>query len=156
MVGLFGVLNSDARLRYALFLKGFLQNTKLCTLVKKVWEADPLLCPQCHHEMRIVSLINDAQIIERILGATWEATWDRRNSILWPIYHLDAASQDRCATVPDRCSVVDIRVGSGQDRRGARSFPRASHGDGRERFDRLRQDHCQAQVARAQRYRAVE
>ena len=28
---------------------------------------DPLLCPQCHHEMRIVSLINDAQIIERIL-----------------------------------------------------------------------------------------
>ena len=26
-----------------------------------------MLCPQCHHEMRIVSLINDAQIIERIL-----------------------------------------------------------------------------------------
>ena len=29
-------------------------------LIKKVWEVDPLLCPQCHHEMRIVSLINDA------------------------------------------------------------------------------------------------
>ena len=36
-------------------------------LIKKVWEVDPLLCPQCQHEMRIVSLINDAQIIERIL-----------------------------------------------------------------------------------------
>ena len=36
-------------------------------LIKKVWEVDPLLCPQCHHEMRIVSLINDAQIIEHIL-----------------------------------------------------------------------------------------
>ena len=36
-------------------------------LIKKVWEVDPLLCPQCHHEMRPVSLINDAQIIERIL-----------------------------------------------------------------------------------------
>jgi len=36
-------------------------------LIKKVWEVDPLLCPQCHHEMRIVSLINDAQTIERIL-----------------------------------------------------------------------------------------
>ena len=36
-------------------------------LIKKVWEVDPLLCPKCHHEMRIVSLINDAQIIERIL-----------------------------------------------------------------------------------------
>ena len=36
-------------------------------LIKKVWEVDPLLCPQCQHEMRIVSLINDAQIIKRIL-----------------------------------------------------------------------------------------
>ncbi len=35
--------------------------------MKKVWEVDPLKCPQCHNEMRIVSLINDAQIIERIL-----------------------------------------------------------------------------------------
>ena len=34
-------------------------------LIKKVWEVDPLLCTQCHHEMRILSLINDAQIIER-------------------------------------------------------------------------------------------
>ncbi len=36
-------------------------------LIKKIWEVDSLLCPQCHHEMRIVSLINDAQIIESIL-----------------------------------------------------------------------------------------
>jgi len=36
-------------------------------LIKKVWKVDPLLCPQCRHEMRIVSLINDAQTIERIL-----------------------------------------------------------------------------------------
>ena len=39
-------------------------------LIKKVWEVDPLLCPmtsQFQHEMCIVSLINDAQIIERIL-----------------------------------------------------------------------------------------
>jgi hypothetical protein len=36
----------------------------------KVWEVDPLLCSQCHHEMRIVSLINDAQIIEHILPST--------------------------------------------------------------------------------------
>jgi hypothetical protein len=36
-------------------------------LIKKAWEVDPLLCPQCQYEMRIVSLINDAQIIERIL-----------------------------------------------------------------------------------------
>ncbi|MDA1088379.1 MAG: transposase [Verrucomicrobia bacterium] len=36
-------------------------------LIKKVWEADPLLCPKCQKEMRIVSLIDDKAVIERIL-----------------------------------------------------------------------------------------
>jgi hypothetical protein len=36
-------------------------------LIKKVWEADPLLCPRCSHEMRIVSLIDERAVIERIL-----------------------------------------------------------------------------------------
>lgn len=43
-------------------------------LIKKVWEADPLLCPKCHKEMRIVSLIDDREVIERILRhlGLWE------------------------------------------------------------------------------------
>jgi hypothetical protein len=36
-------------------------------LIKKVWEADPLLCPKCQKEMRIVSLIDDREVIEPIL-----------------------------------------------------------------------------------------
>ena len=36
-------------------------------LIQKVWEADTLLCPHCHKEMRIVALIDEAPIIERIL-----------------------------------------------------------------------------------------
>ncbi len=32
-------------------------------LIKKVWEADPLICPTCQREMRIVSLID-----ERVMG----------------------------------------------------------------------------------------
>ncbi|AKJ65213.1 transposase [Kiritimatiella glycovorans] len=36
-------------------------------LIKKVWEADPLLCPKCQKEMRIVALINERDVIERIL-----------------------------------------------------------------------------------------
>jgi hypothetical protein len=36
-------------------------------LIKKVWEADPLLCPKCQKEMRIVSLIDGPAVIERIL-----------------------------------------------------------------------------------------
>ena len=47
-------------------------------LIKKVWEVDPLLCPKCNHEMLIVSLINEAQIIERILRHLGQ--WERE---LW-------------------------------------------------------------------------
>ena len=43
-------------------------------LIKKVWEADPLLCPRCSREMRIVALIDDRAVIERILRhlGLWE------------------------------------------------------------------------------------
>ena len=36
-------------------------------LIKKVWEADPLLCPRCQKEMRIIALIDERDVIERIL-----------------------------------------------------------------------------------------
>jgi hypothetical protein len=36
-------------------------------LIKKVWEANPLRCPKCSREMRIVSLIDEEDVIERIL-----------------------------------------------------------------------------------------
>ena len=36
-------------------------------LIKKVWEADPLRCLKCSREMRIVSLIDQEDVIERIL-----------------------------------------------------------------------------------------
>jgi len=43
-------------------------------LIKKVWEADPLLCPICSREMRIVALLDDRDVIERILRhlGLWE------------------------------------------------------------------------------------
>jgi hypothetical protein len=36
-------------------------------LIKKIWEVDPLSCPRCDHEMKIISLIHEADVIERIL-----------------------------------------------------------------------------------------
>ncbi|MCX6960753.1 MAG: hypothetical protein NTW91_10865 [Verrucomicrobia bacterium] len=43
-------------------------------LIQKVWEADPLLCPTCHEPMRIVALIDEQDVIERILRhlGLWE------------------------------------------------------------------------------------
>ena len=36
-------------------------------LIKKVWEADPMICPTCQREMRIVSLIDERDVIEKML-----------------------------------------------------------------------------------------
>ena len=43
-------------------------------LIKKVWEADLLLCPHCSREMRIVALSDDWEVIEKILRhlGLWE------------------------------------------------------------------------------------
>ena len=35
--------------------------------IKKVWEVDPLECPRCGAEMKIVSFITEAAVIRRIL-----------------------------------------------------------------------------------------
>jgi hypothetical protein len=44
-------------------------------LIKKVYEADPLLCPRCGRPLKIVSLIDDCAVIERILRHL--KRWDR-------------------------------------------------------------------------------
>ena len=51
-------------------------------MIKKVWEADPLLCPKFQKEMRIVSLINERDVIERILRhlGLWPACRDARGA----------------------------------------------------------------------------
>lgn len=38
-----------------------------CELIKNIWEVDPLICPHCQGKMRIISLINDRDVIEGIL-----------------------------------------------------------------------------------------
>jgi len=43
-------------------------------LIKKVWEADPLICRTCQREMRIVSLIDEREVVEKMLKflGLWE------------------------------------------------------------------------------------
>jgi hypothetical protein len=36
-------------------------------MIKRVYEVDPLVCPRCHGEMRIVAFIIDHQVVDRIL-----------------------------------------------------------------------------------------
>jgi len=35
--------------------------------IKKIWEADPLLCPKCGGEIKIISFITDSKTIRKIL-----------------------------------------------------------------------------------------
>jgi hypothetical protein len=43
-------------------------------LIRKVYEVDPLLCPKCGAQMRVIALIEDHAVIERILS--WLGLWD--------------------------------------------------------------------------------
>lgn len=36
-------------------------------LIKKVWLEDPLLCPECKGEMRIISFVTDPPVVDNIL-----------------------------------------------------------------------------------------
>jgi len=36
-------------------------------LIKKVWEVDPLICSKCGSEMKVISVLNDLQVVRRIL-----------------------------------------------------------------------------------------
>ena len=36
-------------------------------LLRKVWEVDPLLCPKCGGAMKILAVINDPDVVRKIL-----------------------------------------------------------------------------------------
>ena len=36
-------------------------------MIKRVYEVDPLVCPRCHGEMRIVAFIIDPTVVDRII-----------------------------------------------------------------------------------------
>ena len=42
-------------------------------LIRKVYEVDPLLCPKCGMQMRVIALIEDPAVIEHILS--WLGLW---------------------------------------------------------------------------------
>ncbi|MDX9787473.1 MAG: hypothetical protein RBT11_11880 [Desulfobacterales bacterium] len=46
-------------------------------MILKVYEVDPLVCPKCQGAMKILSIVDQAEIIQKIL---WHLhLWDTRN-----------------------------------------------------------------------------
>jgi hypothetical protein len=46
-------------------------------LIQKIYEVDPLICPKCQGTMKIISIVDDFDIIEQILKHP--DLWDIRN-----------------------------------------------------------------------------
>jgi len=47
-------------------------------MIRKVYEVDPLCCPPCGGQMRIISFIEEPKIIDKIIAhleLTFEAEW---------------------------------------------------------------------------------
>ena len=36
-------------------------------LIKKIYEVDPLICPECSSPMRVISIIEEQEVIRKIL-----------------------------------------------------------------------------------------
>ncbi|MCD4721730.1 MAG: hypothetical protein K8S13_17990, partial [Desulfobacula sp.] len=56
-------------------------------LIQKIYEVDPLVCPKCQGQMKIISIIDDFGIIDKILKHL--NLWDIRNhdpSEIEPVY----------------------------------------------------------------------
>ena len=60
-------------------------------LIRKVYEADPLECPKCHGPMRIIALIDDPPVVQRILEhlGLWQPEATERSPPVplgaWPV-----------------------------------------------------------------------
>jgi len=39
----------------------------LSRLIQKIYEVDPLICPKCSSEMKVISVIEDEEVIKKIL-----------------------------------------------------------------------------------------
>jgi hypothetical protein len=50
-------------------------NRNWARMIQKIYEVDPLTCPQCKGLMRIISIIEDQEVINKILGHLdlWQA-----------------------------------------------------------------------------------
>ncbi len=61
----------------------FSQERMVYVPAKKIYEVDPPVCPKCQGQMKIISIIDDFELINTILGVTFRLKhldlWDIRN-----------------------------------------------------------------------------
>ena len=45
-------------------------------LIQKIYEVDPLICPKCQNQMKIISMVENEEVIKKILKHL--GLWDRK------------------------------------------------------------------------------
>jgi len=55
-------------------LTGLPKNRTWARLIQKIYEVDPLTCPKCQGQMRILALIEDEEVIEKNLRESESST----------------------------------------------------------------------------------
>jgi len=73
-------------------------------LIQKIYEVNPLLCPKCRGQMKIISFIEETAVIKQILQHL--GLWDIRNNGP-PAPRLNIVREPACQTVPDQAPSGD-------------------------------------------------
>jgi len=74
-------------------------------LIQKVYEVEPLICPKCQGPMKIISIIDDFEIIDKILKHL--DLWDIRNHDPPPQKVSDYVLELVCDETDSRIPVFD-------------------------------------------------
>ncbi|MDY6905465.1 MAG: transposase [Thermodesulfobacteriota bacterium] len=74
-------------------------------LIQKIYEVDPLLCPKCQGEMKIISFIEEQAVIKQILQHL--GLWEIRNTGPLKETHLNIVRELTYQSVPDQAPTDD-------------------------------------------------
>ena len=58
-------------------MSGSVAKQNWARLIQQIYEVDPLVCPKCQGQMKIISIIDDCEIIDKVLKH--QNLWDIRN-----------------------------------------------------------------------------
>ena len=72
----FGKKNLDDLIPSILGPEDLKPNRTWARLIQKIYEVDPLTCPKCQGQMRILAFIEDEEVIEKILKHL--SLWDSK------------------------------------------------------------------------------
>jgi thioesterase domain-containing protein len=74
-------------------------------LIQKIYEIDPLLCPKCQGQMKIISFIEEPPVIKQILQHL--GLWDIRNNGPPQVPHINMVREPTYQPVRDHAPAGD-------------------------------------------------